>query len=56
MAQLPWPISVGIWFVESRGGDRFTRQYKPGTEIPARIQLIGKMRGCAASSCTIPTR
>jgi len=43
MAQLPWSISVGIWFVESRGGDRFTRQYKPGMEIPARIQAMERM-------------
>jgi len=43
--KLRWPISVGIWFVESPGGDRFTKQYKPGLSILERIELIGKMRG-----------
>jgi len=42
---LPWPISVGIWFVESKGGDRFTSSYKAGMDIPERIRLVGKMRG-----------
>lgn len=43
--QLPWPISVGLWFIESPGGDRFTSAYKKGIPVIDRIHLAGTMRG-----------
>ncbi|MCL5104993.1 MAG: hypothetical protein M1133_12885 [Armatimonadetes bacterium] len=45
MYQLPWPISVGVWFIEGKGGDRFTESYKEGIPILDRIRMAGKMRG-----------
>ena len=45
MEKLPWPISVGIWFVESKGGDRFTSAYKVGIPIEKRIELVAGIEG-----------
>ena len=42
---LPWPVSVGVWFIEGRGGDRFTESHKEGIPIVDRIRLAGQMRG-----------
>lgn len=42
---LPWPISVGVWFIEGKGGDRFTSSYKEPMRILDRIRLAGTMRG-----------
>jgi sugar phosphate isomerase/epimerase len=52
--QLPWPVSVGIWFVEGKGGDRFTSSYKPGMPIMDRIDLVGKMRGVRGIEIHVP--
>ena len=54
LSRLPWPISVGLWFVEGRGGDRFTSQYKEGLSIPERIKLVGKMRGVKGFELHLP--
>lgn len=54
MERLPWPISVGLWFVESRGGDRFTEAFKMGISIPERIELVGKMRGVKGIELHLP--
>jgi sugar phosphate isomerase/epimerase len=43
--QLPWPISVGLWFIEGKGGDRFTSSYKDGIPVLDRIRMAGSMRG-----------
>lgn len=43
--QLPWPVSVGVWFIEGKGGDRFTSSYKEPLPILDRIRLAGTMRG-----------
>jgi xylose isomerase len=43
--QLPWPISVGVWFIEGKGGDRFTASYKDPLSILDRICMAGTMRG-----------
>lgn len=43
--QLPWPISVGLWFIEGKGGDRFTSSYKEGIPVLDRIRMAGSMRG-----------
>jgi len=43
--KLPWPISVGVRFVEGKGGDRFTASYKEGIPILDRIRMVGTMRG-----------
>ena len=45
LVQLPWPISVGVWFIEGKGGDRFTASYKEPLPILERIRLAGTMRG-----------
>ncbi len=45
LTSLPWPISVGLWFIEGKGGDRFTSSYKDGIPILDRIRAAGKMRG-----------
>lgn len=54
MTQLPWNISVGLWFVEAKGGDRFTSQFKPGIPVLDRIHLAGKMRGVKAIELHYP--
>lgn len=41
MQKLPWKISAGLWFIESRGGDRFTSQFKEGIPVEERIKLLG---------------
>ena len=53
--QLPWPISVGVWFIEGKGGDRFTSSYKEPLPILDRIRLAGKMRGVQAIEIHYPT-
>jgi xylose isomerase len=54
MTALPWKISVGLWFIESKGGDRFTAQFKTGTTIMERIELAGKMRGVSGIELHYP--
>jgi len=54
LSSLPWPVSVGLWFVESRGGDRFTSQYKEGISVVERIKLVGKMRGVKGFELHVP--
>lgn len=51
---LPWPISVGVWFIEGRGGDRFTDSYKEGIPIVDRIRLAATMRGVKAIEIHYP--
>lgn len=51
---LPWPVSVGVWFIEGRGGDRFTESYKEGIPIVDRVRLAGKMRGVKAIEIHYP--
>ena len=51
---LPWPISVGIWFIEGKGGDRFTESYKDPLPIIDRIRMAGKMRGIKAIETHYP--
>ena len=51
---LPWPISVGVWFIEGRGGDRFTESYKEGIPIVDRIRMASKMRGVKAFEIHYP--
>ena len=41
MMKLPWKISAGLWFIEGRGGDRFTSQFKEGIAVEERIKLLG---------------
>jgi len=41
MKKLPWKISAGLWFIESKGGDRFTSQFKEGISVEERIKLLG---------------
>jgi xylose isomerase len=41
MEKLPWKISGGLWFIESKGGDRFTSQFKEGIPVEERIKLLG---------------
>lgn len=52
--KLPWPVSVGVWFIESKGGDRFTESYKEGIPIIDRIHLAGKMRGVKGIEIHVP--
>lgn len=54
LTQLPWPISVGVWFVEGKGGDRFTASYKEGIPILDRIRMVGTMRGVKAIEIHYP--
>ena len=51
---LPWPVSVGLWFIEGKGGDRFTESYKNPLAIVDRIRLISKMRGVKAFELHYP--
>ena len=41
MDKLPWKISAGLWFIEGKGGDRFTSQFREGISIEDRIKLLG---------------
>jgi len=41
MQKLPWKISAGLWFIESKGGDRFTSQFKEEIPVEERIKLLG---------------
>ncbi len=41
MEKLPWNISAGVWFIESKGGDRFTSRFKEEISIKERIKLLG---------------
>lgn len=41
MQKLPWEISAGLWFIESKGGDRFTSQFKKEIPVEERIKLLG---------------
>ena len=45
MVQLPWNVSVGLWYVDSARGDRFTPKFREGIPIVDRINMCGKMRG-----------
>jgi xylose isomerase len=54
MTKLPWKISVGLWFIESRGGDRFTAQFKEGISVLERIELAGRMRGVSGIELHYP--
>lgn len=54
MSQLPWNISVGLWFVEGKGGDRFTSAHKQPLPILDRIDVVGKMRGVRAIEMHYP--
>ena len=51
---MPWPISVGVWFIEGKGGDRFTSSYKEPLPILDRIRLAGTMRGVQAIEIHYP--
>ena len=51
---LPWPISVGVWFIEGKGGDRFTESFKEPIPIVDRIRLAGKMKGVGAIEIHYP--
>lgn len=42
MEKLPWKISAGLWFIEGKGGDRFTSQFKEGIPVEERIKLLGE--------------
>lgn len=53
-SSLPWPLSVGLWFIESKGGDRFTESYKDPIPILDRIHLAAKMRGMKAIELHYP--
>ena len=52
--KLPWPVSVGLWFVESRGGDRFTSSFKEPMPVLDRIDYVGKMRGVKGIEMHLP--
>lgn len=41
MEKLPWKISAGLWFIEGKGGDRFTSKFREGISIEDRIKLLG---------------
>lgn len=41
MEKLQWKISAGLWFIEAKGGDRFTSQFKKGKPVEERIKLLG---------------
>ncbi len=54
LCQLPWPISVGLWYVGSKGGDRFTSGYREAIPVPERIEQIAKMRGVKGIELHVP--